>query len=199
MAGRFELDGRPLTDDELLGLCLTFVVAGTESTRNLVASAVLRLANDPGLVEVCRMCPAAIPIAVEEVVRLDSPFQGFFRTATVPARVGGVAVPAGAHVLLLFGSANRDEAVFKEPDELSLGRRQVHGHLGFGFGKHQCLGAALARTEARIALGAITRRFSRIALCDDPATVPFGDQLISRGPTTLNIRFNGRVWRARRQ
>lgn len=182
-------DGQSLSDEELLGLCLTIVVAGTESTTNLLTNVMLRLAVDPDLLAVCQMCPPTVSVAVEELIRLESPFQGFFRTALVDTKVGKVDVPAGAHLLLLFGSGNRDEAVFCEPDTLRLRRLPEHQHLGFGHGVHFCLGAMLARAEVRIAIETIIQRFAAVTL-DRPADeIKYRNHLISRGPLELPLRF----------
>jgi cytochrome P450 len=186
-------DGQALSDEDLLGLCLTIVVAGTESTTNLLASAILRLAVDPDLLAVCQMCPPTVGVAIEELIRLESPFQGFFRTALVDTEVGGVAVPAGSHLLLLFGSGNRDESVFCEADTLRLRRLPDHHHLGFGHGVHFCLGAMLARAEVRIAVETIIERFGGIALDKPLAEISYRDHLISRGPAELPVRFAAAV------
>lgn len=168
-------------------------MAGTESTTNLMASVLLRLATDPDLLAVCQMCPPTVAVAVEELIRLESPFQGFFRMALADTEVGGVAIPAGAHLLLLFGSGNRDEPVFCETDTLRLRRLPEHQHLGFGHGVHFCLGAMLARAEVRIAVETIIERFGRISL-DKPVTeLTYRDHLISRGPVELPLRFAGTV------
>ncbi|MET0234332.1 MAG: cytochrome P450 [Kibdelosporangium sp.] len=182
-------DGQSLSDEELLALCLSIVVAGTESTTNLLASVVLRLAVDPDLLAVCRMCPATVGVAIEELIRLETPFQGFFRTALVDTEVGGVAVPAGSHLFLLFGSGNRDESVFGEPDTLRLRRLPERQHLGFGHGVHFCLGAMLARTGVRIAVETIIQRFGRVELARPAAEVKYRNHLISRGPAELTVRF----------
>ncbi len=149
-----EVDGRRLTEDELLGFCFLLLVAGHETTTNLLANAAVLLAGHP---ETRRRLAAdldLLPAAVEELLRYDSPVQGIGRTLTGPVELHGRQMGPGESVLLLFGSANRDEQAFPDAEVFSLDRRSER-HVALGRGIHFCLGAALARLETRIALGAL--------------------------------------------
>ena len=157
-----EVDGERLTHHELLGFCMTLLVAGNETTRNLLSGGFLALADQPAAWEQLRKDPAIIRSAVEELLRWVTPIMTFARTATRDTEVGGQVISEGDYLLMLYASANRDEAVFG-PDAgvLDLTRRP-NPHLAFGFGEHFCLGAGLARLEARVLLEQATKRFSSV-------------------------------------
>jgi cytochrome P450 len=160
-------DGDALSMAELLGMLNQFLVAGNETTTKLLASAVCRLAGDSVLCDRLRSDPALIEPFVEEVLRLEAPVQGLYRTAIEDCTVGGHPVPAGASLWLAYASGNHDGTVFASPEEIDLQRDYSPPHLSFGFGEHFCLGAALARAEARIGLTVLLERFSHLSL--DPA------------------------------
>ncbi|MGV9316869.1 cytochrome P450 [Streptomyces sp. NPDC003691] len=166
-------DGR-LSGDEAASLLLQLVTAGSESTTGLLGGAARLLAADPGLQDRVRAEPALLAAVVEEALRLESPFRGHFRVTTRTAELGGVRLPAGARLMLLWGAANRDPAAFDEPDRPDPGRTAVRAHTAFGRGIHFCLGARLARLEAGIALGALLDATGHIALPpgDRPSYVP---------------------------
>ena len=146
-----EIDGDRLSGDELLWLAQALFVAGYETTTHAIGNACALLAEHPDSRRRLRAQPALWPDAFEEIVRWDSPAQGFQRTLTRPVELHRRRIPAGERVLLLIGSANRDEREFPEPDAFRLERRPQR-HLGFGYGIHYCIGAPLARLEGRIAL-----------------------------------------------
>ena len=153
-----------------LGIAVILVGAGGESTASLIGSAARMLAERPFLQVELRARPEAIPAFVEEVLRLEPPFRFHYRALTRSARLGGVTLPAGSRAALLWASANRDEAATPRADQLDLTRAHPRDHLAFGRGVHFCVGAALARLEARIALEellAATRGFAF-----DPARPP---------------------------
>ncbi|HUQ54420.1 cytochrome P450 [Lentzea sp.] len=166
--------GGQLSERERLSLCLAVVVAGTESTTNLLASMLLRLDRREHRLDG----------VVEEVVRLDAPFTGFFRTATCPATVAGVPIEEGDHLFLDYAAGNRDPHVFTE--DFDPGRPPVPPHLGFGHGPHYCLGAALARLEGRIVAEELLDRSSEAA--EQPGDVRYRRHLISHGPAALRFR-----------
>lgn len=150
-------DGR-LSDDELMMLCGQLLVAGNETTRNLVTGGLLALADQPEQWDLLADDPTLVPGAVEELLRFTTPVISFLRTATVDTEVGGQVVAAGEPVLLLYASANRDEAVFGEDaDRVDVARGEDQ-HLAFGFGEHFCIGAMLARIEARVVLEEVLAR-----------------------------------------
>jgi cytochrome P450 len=144
--------------------------AGGETTTSLIGNAIRALAERPALQQELRASPERVPSFVEEVLRYESPFRFHPRTATRGASLGGVAIPERAMLALLWGSANRDEAVFEDPDEIVLDRPSVHLQLAFGRGIHHCVGAALARLEARVVLTRLLARTRRFAL--DPDSPP---------------------------
>ncbi|HTZ07816.1 MAG TPA: cytochrome P450, partial [Acidimicrobiales bacterium] len=157
-----EVEGEQLSDDELGMFLVQLLVAGNETTRDLIASGLVAFADHPGQWERLRDRPDLIPSAVEEMLRWTSPVVSFLRTATRPAVVGGVEVAEGEPVLMLFASANRDEEVFG-PSAASFDvGRSPNPHLAFGQGNHFCLGAPLARLEGRVVLEELLGRVGSI-------------------------------------
>lgn len=146
-----------LTLSELLNACLLLLVAGNETTTNLIGNGALALFTYAQEGSKVREQPQFIPGMIEEVLRYDSPIQGTFRTTTEAVEVAGVTIPDDSKVLLLWGSANRDADVFPDPDRFDI-ERPIDRHLAFGIGIHFCLGAPLARLEARIVTETILRR-----------------------------------------
>lgn len=180
------IDGEELTDDEQLGMLQQFLVAGNETTTNLIANIIRRLAEDPALQERVRAEPALIEGLVEEMLRLEAPVGGLFRQAKVDVEVAGTRIPAGDHLWLLFASANRDECKFASPDEVDPERANVKEHLAFGNGEHFCPGAGLARSEARIAITHLLGTLRNIRLAPDNDFL-YGDSFVLRGLTGLRI------------
>jgi hypothetical protein len=162
-------DADSLTDDEVVSILLQLVSAGTESTTALLGSAVKLLATNDELQALLRARPAFIGRFVEEAVRLQSPFQGHFRVANEDTTIAGTEVAAGTRLMLLWGSANRDEHRFERPENVDVHRANLNMHLGFGFGIHHCIGAALARLETRVA---IERLLARARVLRAPADRP---------------------------
>jgi cytochrome P450 len=155
--------GETLNMIELLGFCALLLVAGNETTTNLIGNAMLTFAEQPEVWQRLRRQPELIPQAIEEVLRFRSPVQAMFRVARNKVEVAQKVIPAGAPVVAWIGSANHDEAQFSNPDCFDLDR-PAGRHLAFGQGIHFCLGAPLARLEARLALGAMLERFESIRL-----------------------------------
>ena len=155
---------------EALAILHTLLSAGGESTTSLLGNAVRLLAEHHHLQEHLRQSPEQIPMFVEEALRLEPPFRNHMRVASKDTTLGSVDIPAGATVLLLWGAANRDASVFDRPDEIDLGRQVPRRHVAFGRGIHHCVGAPLARVEARIVLTALLERTSEITL--DPEHAP---------------------------
>ncbi|MFP5311718.1 MAG: cytochrome P450 [Actinomycetes bacterium] len=158
-----EIDGHKLTVPELLGFCALLLVAGNETTTNLIGNAVLCLAESPGTLERILAEPALIPRTLEEVLRFRSPVQSMYRVSTTEAVLGDQRIPAGAPIVAWIGSANRDERQFGRPAEFDIDRTP-NRHLAFGHGIHFCLGAPLARLEARIVLDALLSRLPGLSL-----------------------------------
>ena len=157
-----EVDGERLQHHELLGFCMTLLVAGNETTRNLLSGGALALADNPDAWDHIRREPAVISSTVEELLRWVTPIMTFARTATADTEVGGQAIADGDYLLMLYASANRDEAVFgPTAGELDI-TRKPNPHVAFGFGEHFCLGAGLARLEARILLEQMAARYASV-------------------------------------
>ncbi len=187
---RAHLDGNePLDNGEIYYLLIQLLVAGNESVRNLISSAMLLLLQHPAHMAVVRAQPALIPKFVEEALRIESPIKAFFRVAKSDTRVGGVEIPAGSRVAVLFASANRDESHFSNPDSLDIDRDNLSDHLAFGLGIHYCLGAALARTEARIAFEVLLSRLADIRLAPGNE-LTHTPSFIFRGLKALHLEFS---------
>ncbi len=157
-----EIDGRRLTALELESFCLLLLVAGNETTTNLISNQVHVLAGRPDLWKRLREEPALVPAALEETLRWDSPVQNLGRDVTREVALHGVPMRPGDRLLVSYGAANRDEREFPGAEEYRIDRAAPR-HLGFGFGVHFCLGAGLARLEARVALEGLLARFREIA------------------------------------
>lgn len=160
---RTDHHGDRLSDLEAVATCTALVFGGHETTVNLIGNGLLALLRHPEQLARLRAAPALIDTAVEELLRYDSPPQFISRAATSDFDFGGRSLRAGESVLLGLGAANRDPAAFVDPDRLDLGRTP-NPHLAFGLGTHFCPGAMLSRLEARLAIGALLARFSRLRL-----------------------------------
>jgi cytochrome P450 len=174
-----------LTPVEVAMFTLLLLVAGNETTTNLLGNTLIALMEHPHELERVRRDPDRIPALVEEALRYDSPIQFLFRTAREDVELAGVKIPAGATVMPLIGSANRDEAQFPNADRFDPSRN-TQGHLAFGLGIHFCLGASLARLEARVALEELLPRFSAYERTEP--RVQYVDSYIVRGPKRLPLR-----------
>jgi cytochrome P450 len=161
-----EVDGERLAYEEIVGFVGLLLVAGHVTTTATLGNAVLALDDAPDAAAAVRADPALLPAAVEEVLRLRTPFPRLARITTADASVAGVRIPAGQVVLPWLAAANRDGRVFAEPHRFDL-RRRPNPHLAFGHGVHFCLGAPLARLEARVALRTLLERYRDIAVAAD--------------------------------
>jgi cytochrome P450 len=163
-----EEGGDRLSEEELLGTALFLLVAGHETTVNLIGNGTLALLQHRDQLERLRDDPSLDRQAVEELLRFDSPVQLTQRITLDDYEVGGVTIPKGQNLVPLLGAANRDAAEFEEPDRLDLGRGNANRNVAFGGGHHFCLGASLARLEGAVAIGTLVRRFPRIVLAGSP-------------------------------
>lgn len=179
------VDGEKLAFDEILGFFQLLLVAGHETTSNLIANAVITLLEHPGEIERLRADPGLIPSAIEEVLRYRSPVQLVFRRARHDVEVGAQRIPAGAVVLAAVGAANRDPKQFSDPDRFDV-TRSPNTHVAFGGGSHFCLGAALARLEARVALSDLLDGLRHMELTT-PAWTP-REAFHVLGPAALPVR-----------
>lgn len=185
---RAEVDGERLSRRAALTQTIFLIVAGNETTRNLLGNLIHRLAEAPERWAALRADRTLIAHAIEESLRFDSPVQLVARTCTRRIEVDGVAVEPGERVLYSIASANRDERAFEHPDEFRLDRARPREHLGFGAGPHICPGAFLARMEAKVALETLLDRVERLELAPgyvfDPNPVFW-----ALGPRTLRVRL----------
>jgi cytochrome P450 len=156
-------------------------MAGHEASVNVVGNGTYALLTHPA--ERARLTADLVPAAVEELIRYDSPLQLFERTATEPVRIGAVTVEPGQKIAALLGAANRDPAVFADPDRLDL-TRSPNPHLGFGAGIHFCLGAPLARVELQASLATLLTDLPKLALAGEPTRHP---TFTHRGFATLPV------------
>ena len=159
-----EVDGVRLSDEDLLQFCLLLLVAGNETTRNLIALGTLALIEHPEQFRLLREHPELLPSAVEELLRFTSPVANMSRCATRDVEIRGRLIRKGQFVTMLYGSANRDEEVFGATAEQLDVTRNPNPHLTFGCGEHSCLGAQLARLEARVLFEELMARFESIDL-----------------------------------
>jgi cytochrome P450 len=177
--------GAALSDLETILFVQLLLVAGNETTTNLIGNAAHALLDHPEQLARVIKDPSLVPALVEEALRYDAPVQTVFRTVTHDAEIAGVGVPKGAIVAVLLGSANRDERRFPDPDRFDV-RRDATGHVAFGFGEHFCLGSALARLEARVALEALAPELARVERAS--ASRELVDSFLVRGPKALALR-----------
>jgi cytochrome P450 len=153
-----------MTFDEAVGILVQLLGAGSETTTSLIATAIRLLADDAPLQERLRADPGRVPAFLEEALRLDGPFRFHYRTTRHPTELGGVAIPAGARLLLMWAAANLDHAAFPNPEQLDIDRAFPKAHLAFGRGIHFCIGAPLARLETRIAIERLLHHTTGIRL-----------------------------------
>ena len=180
-----EEEGDRLSERELLNMVRVLLVGGNETTTNLIGNGMFALMRNPGELERLRQDPSLIPSAVDEMLRYDSPVQATFRRALVDSELHGTLVRARETLVLVLAAGNRDPEAFEEPDRLDVGRNG-HTHLSFSRGIHHCLGAALARLEARVAFEMLLDRYRRIELVDPRPR--FRPNIVLRGLRSLALR-----------
>jgi cytochrome P450 len=166
-----EADGDRILPNEVVNLALLLLVAGHETTVNLIGNGVLALLRAPDQLDLLRHSPHLVAGAVDELLRFDSPVQMTQRVATDDLDFAGYRVRAGDEILIVLGAANRDPSIFAEPNRLDV-TRDARRHVAFGGGIHHCLGASLARLEGQVALSALLARFSRLELAGCPIRRP---------------------------
>jgi cytochrome P450 len=177
-----------LSDAEAASIIVQILIAGNDSSASTMGNALRILSEDIGLQTRLRNDPSRIPDFVEEVLRLESPFQGHFRITKSDCRLRGVDLPKGTRLMLLWGAANRDERVFENPDVLDIDRPNRREHVGFGHGIHHCLGAPLARLEVRIALEEVLAR-THVVERADTTRLAYLPSVFVRTLTALPVRF----------
>ena len=183
-------EGRLLTKPEALGMIQQILVAGNETSTAGIAGGVVLLIENPDEQTKLRNNPDLIPGAVEEILRLETPTSGMWRTATEDTEVGGVPIPKGAFLMVRFAAGNRDESVFSCGHEMKVDRDNASNHLAFGQGTHFCLGAQLARSEMQIALGSLLARTDNWGLVEGKNTLTHNPNVLLRGLKDLYISFD---------
>ena len=182
---------QPLTNAELVWLVRELLVAGNETTTRALADMIVRFGDEPATWDVLRDDEEVRRRYVEEGIRLSSPAMGLWRRVTVDTELGGVPIPEGSSLFLAYGSANRDDAVFDDPDTFDPLRANVREHLAFGHGIHVCVGAGLARIEAASALRALGEQVTALEVVD-PEALRFGPSYALRGLVELPVRVHRR-------
>jgi cytochrome P450 PksS len=184
-----EQSGDRLTQDELIGMVFVLLLAGHETTVNLLGNGVLALMDDRAQLDKLRANPNLIKTAIEELLRFTNPVQhSIIRTAIADLEIGGQKVTAGERVVLMLASGNRDEAAFANAESLDVAR-ESNRHLAFGLGIHFCLGAPLARMEGSIALNALLQKYPDITLAVPRDTVKWRPNSLLRGLAELPVRL----------
>jgi cytochrome P450 len=175
-----------LDDTEAIGIITMLIAAGGESTTSLTGTAARILAERVELQDRLRADPTLVPTFIEEALRYDPPFRGHYRVVTRDTVLGDTKLPAGTHVVLAWPAANRDEAAFEHPDEVRLDRNNPRAHVGFGWGIHLCIGAPLARVEAKVAIETLLARTARFHI-DDQQPLPYHPSLLVRRLVSLPL------------
>lgn len=183
-----EIEGRPVREDEVMGLILLLILGGLETTAGALGQIMLRFCREPEIPALLRERPELVPAAVEELLRLEDPFLAIGRTVRHDTEVGGCPMKAGDKVLLSWVSANRDEAEFPDPDHFDLDRER-NRHIAFGAGPHRCAGSNLARLNLRVAVAELTRRLTDFRLQTPEDELPF-HTAFNRSPLALPLAFS---------
>lgn len=173
-------DGEALTAEELLAFAVLLLLAGNETTTNLIGNGMLALGLHPEQMDLLRRSPELMPRAIEETLRFDGPVQSTTRRALVDAEVGGITIPAATACFIILAAANHDPAQFEDPDRFDI-TREAKDHVAFGDGIHFCIGAPLARLEGAIAIGTMLERFPRLRLKDPAAPLTYKGSYFLRG------------------
>jgi cytochrome P450 len=182
-----QLDGKPLSEPNLLTYCSTFLAAASDTTRSLLAGMALALAEHPDQLSKLKANPDLLEGAIEESLRWTTPARGFLRTALTDTQVRGVDIKAGQRVYLLYDAGNWDAEVFADPWEYDIERPNAHAHLGFGYGPHLCIAAHLARLEARELYGALLDSYDTIKVTGEVIEIR---QLLRNGWVHLPLSFS---------
>lgn len=181
----------PLTDAEIAPLAFEVSVAGNETTRNTLMSGIVRLINHPDQLAAIRDDPGAIGNAVEELLRYETPASSMWRIASRGTELGGVAIPAGATLLLRYDAGNRDAARFEDPDRFDITRKNARMHQAFGGANiHRCLGQMLARKELSIAFPRLFQRLRNLRVVEEKSDTAYWPGLLHRGITGVTLAFD---------
>jgi cytochrome P450 len=178
-----------LTRTQCVSFVVELLVAGNITTTHHISSSIRLLAEQPGLFDRLRADRGLVQPFIEESLRLEAPIQGFYRLAMAEAEVGGVVVPEGARVFVLYGSANRDESAWDRCPHLELDRPNAAAHLAFGKGAHACIGSSLARLEGRVVVEVLLELLEGFELTMSADQVPYGASFVNHGPISLPARL----------
>lgn len=185
---RLQAAGEPISDHEIASFLYSLLFAGHETTTTLISNAIRVLLSHPAAYQSIVSEPDKIPGAIDEVLRFSGSIVAWRRKATRDTEIAGVAIPEGSGVLLLMGSANRDDHVFPAPDSFDIGRGNARSHLSFGYGIHFCLGNLLAKLQAKVALEEISRKLPTLRMRSG-ADIDFGKNLSFRVPTSVPVEW----------
>jgi cytochrome P450 len=183
-----EAGGQRLNDDELIGSLMMVLNGGHETTANLINNSLLAMAHNPDQVAALRQNSDGMARAVDEFLRYDSPVLSIGRVVSKETELGGRQLAPGERIFSMLVAANRDGAVFANPDALNIARNP-NPHMAFGKGHHFCLGTPLARIEGQVAMECILERFSKIELVEPVEDIPWINSMVTRGPTRLPMRL----------
>lgn len=183
-----DTEGQELSDQMIVGLLELLVAAGFLASTNMLSHSIIQLAREPYLFGRLKKNVELIPAFIEEIIRFDAPTQAALRQTTRDVTIRDVTIPKGALVLILLASANRDADCFEDPDRFMLNRKNIREHVAFGNGVHTCIGAALARLAAKIALSAIVKEFDEVS-CPPDDELPWIVALWSHAVSRLPVKF----------
>lgn len=182
-------DGAEISDHEIASLCYSLLFAGHETTTTLIANSLRVLLGHEEQWQKLRADPGLVPGAVDEVLRYSGSIVSWRRKALRDTEIGGVAITAGDQLLLVMGSANRDETLFPEGEQFDIQRTNAREHLSFGFGLHYCLGNMLAKLQGRIVLEEVLENAPDLELAVDPDSIAFGENLSFRAPVAVPVTW----------
>lgn len=183
-------DERPLDETELLNISQQLLVAGNGTTTHTIGAGLWMLIQNPEVLEQVRQNPELVDKLVEEIVRLLTPTNSMWRSATADSELGGVNIPEGAMILMRFGSANRDEKYFENADQIDLSRKYGAPSMAFGGGAHSCIGGVLARKELKCAFLRISQRMTNIRLAEGSKEPEYMPNVLLRGIDGIEIEFD---------
>ena len=183
-----EYEGDHFSENEVIGTTILLLIAGHETTVNLIGNGMLALFQQPDQFELLKQDPALIKPAIEEILRFVNPVQAVNRYAADDVEIGGVPISKGSHVMLVLAAANHDAACVARPEQLAVRHRDAH-HAAFGQGIHYCLGAPLARLEGEIAFTTLLTRLPNLRLADPTAPLDWRPAFELRGLSSLPVLF----------
>jgi cytochrome P450 len=185
-------DGSPLSLEAMLSILRQLMVAGNETTTNVLATGMVHILDTPGQVDTFAAHPELLPNAVQELLRVDTPARAMWRIAAEDVTLASVDIPAGAILLLSYESANRDESRFEDADHCDFARANAEAHFAFGGGIHHCVGALMARKELATAYARLCSRLKNIEIVEEKTSLRYIESILARGIEKLHLRFEKR-------